>query len=189
MAPSPPPPPGEAPNDPAPATVVLEADAPIEIRLAERIGSASNGPGDRFQANLDRPLELEGGVTIPHGSLVIGEVLESQASGKVKGRARFAIKLTQIEVEGTRHVIETNKVAFEAEGTEKEDAKKVGIAAGIGAIIGGIFGGKGGAAKGAVIGGGAGGAGVLLTKGEEVELEREQKISFRLEEDLQLQVR
>ena len=169
--------------------MVLEADTPIEIRLSERVGSAINGPGDGFQANLERALEMEGGVTIPRGSLVIGKVLDAQPAGKVKGRARLSIALSHIEFEGTRHLIKTNEVAFEAEGTEKEDAKKVIIAAGVGAIIGGIFGGKGGAAKGAAIGGVAGVTGRLLTKGKEVELVREQKLSFRLEEDLQLGLR
>ena len=166
--------------------MVLKADTPIEVRLSGRVGSAINGPGDGFQANLDRALEMEGGVTIPRGSLVIGKVLDAQPAGKVKVRTRLSIALSQIEFEGIRHSIKTSKVAFEAEGTEKEDVKKAGIAPGVGAIIGGIFGGKGGAVKGAAI---AGGAGVLLIKGKEVELDREQKRSFRLEEDLQLELR
>jgi len=61
-------------------------------------------------------------------------------------------------------------LSFEAEGTKKQDATKVGAGAGIGAVIGGILGGGKGAAQGAAIGGAAGGGAVLATRGKEVEL-------------------
>jgi len=56
----------------------------------------------------------------------------------------------------------------------------------VGAIIGGIAGGKKGAAIGAVIGGGAGTAGVLVTRGKEVEFPPETKFQFQLAQPVKI---
>ena len=53
-------------------------------------------------------------------------------------------------------------------------------------VIGGIAGGGKGAAIGAAVGGGAGTAGVLLTKGKEVEFPAETKFEFELQKDVTL---
>ena len=84
--------------------------------------------------------------------------------------------------------MQTDPIPIQAEGTKGRDTAVIGGAAGVGALIGGIVGGKKGAAIGAATGGGAGTAGVLMTKGKEVELSPEQQFSFRLQQDLEVKL-
>jgi hypothetical protein len=84
--------------------------------------------------------------------------------------------------------IRTNTLAFEAQGTGKKDATKVGIGTGIGAVIGAIAGGGRGAAIGGVIGAGAGTGVVLATSGTEVEFGVEQLFSFQFDQDVEMKV-
>ena len=88
---------------------------------------------------------------------------------------------------GSRQVaIDTNTLSFEAQGTKKRDARRIGGGTGIGAAIGAIAGGGSGAAKGAAIGAGVGVGATLLTKGKEVQFEVEQQLSFSLKQEVQL---
>ena len=87
-----------------------------------------------------------------------------------------------------RYTIDTNVVSQTAEQTKSRDAKVIAGGAGVGAVIGAIAGGKKGAAIGAAVGGGAGTAGVLATKGKEVEYPAEHKLSFRLEREVEMKL-
>ena len=80
-------------------------------------------------------------------------------------------------------------IALEAESGKGDDLKKVGISTAVGAAVGAIFGGKKGAAVGGAAGAGSSTGGVLLTRGQHVEVERERFFSFRLDEDLVLEER
>jgi hypothetical protein len=176
------------PPPPPPTTAVLKEGTVLDIRLLDDISTARNKQGDSFAAVLDRDLEVDGKLLAPKGAKVTGKLTEVVPSGKVQGLARLSMVLTAMTVEGERYVLETNPISAEAENTKARDAKTVGAGAGIGAVIGAIAGGKKGAAIGAAVGGGAGGAGVLLTKGKEVEFMPEHKFSFRLEKDIEMKI-
>jgi hypothetical protein len=110
---------------------------------------------------------VNGQVVVPAGSEVTGVVTEAEGSGRVKGRARIAMRFNGLRANGESYDIKTSGYAQEAAATKKQDAEKIAIGAGAGAALGAILGGGGGAAKGAAIGG-AGGTGVVLaTKGKE----------------------
>ncbi|MDA2936889.1 hypothetical protein MYX75_01320 [Acidobacteria bacterium AH-259-A15] len=179
----------EPPPPPRPITAVVSEGTVLEVRLAEVVSTKTNKSGDQFEALLDKDLIGDGKIVVPQGSKVIGEVLDLQESGKVKGRAGMTLILTEIHVGGRKYPIETNEIEVRAEGTKGRDAKVIGGATGVGALIGGILGGKKGAAIGAAVGGGAGTAKVLTTKGKEVEFQAEQLFSFRLEKDIQVKLR
>ena len=125
---------------------------------------------------------------IPRGSTVTGRLLEVKGSAKVKGRAEMTLVLTEIAVGEEQYPVQTDPIPIQAEATKGRDTAVIGGAAGVGALIGGIVGGKKGAAIGAATGGGAGTAGVLMTKGKEVELSPEQQFSFRLQQDLEVKL-
>lgn len=165
---------------------VLPEGTVIEIRLTESISTRKNKTGDRFEAVLEKDLVVDGQILVPKKSRVTGTLLEVRGAGRIKGRARMSLTLTEIEVGTAQHGIQTNPIEIEAEGTKGKDAKKIGGAATVGAIVGVITGGGGGAALGTIIGAGSGTGGVLLTKGKEVEFRAEQKFSFRLEKDAAL---
>ncbi len=190
MAPQAAAPAAQAPAEPPkPVYAVIPAGTRVEVRLLNAIGSAENKDGDRFTATLDQDLTADGKVVAPRGSSVTGKVISATPSGRVKGRANMAIALTEIQLKSATYPLQTNTLSFEAEGTKKKDALKVGGGAGIGAAIGAIAGGGKGAAIGAAIGAGAGTATVLATKGKEVKLGAEDKLSFVLREDLQVRLR
>jgi len=174
---------------PKPTTAALPEGTVIDVRLSNALSSATNQVGDKFTAILERDLKVGDEVLAPKGSRVTGKVTDVAASGKVKGLARMAVTLTGIEVGEDRYTLDTNTVSAEAENTKSRDAKVIGGAAGVGAVIGAIAGGKKGAAIGAGVGGGAGTAGVLATKGKEVEFASEHKFSFRLQKDLEMKIR
>lgn len=163
---------------------LLATGTEVDIRLVDPLGSGFSNPGDHFRAHVVRPLNLADGSIIPVGSVAVGQVVEVQPAKRQSGRARLSLTLVRIEFEGQQHSIVTEPVVIEADGTKKQDAAKVAIAAGSGAIIGGVLGGKQGAARGATIGGAAGVTGVLVSKGKEVELDAEDLIQFRSTMDL-----
>ena len=182
-APAAPPPP---PRRPVYATI--SPGTSLEVRLSQALSSGRNKTGDRFEATLDDALESGGRVVVPRGATVVGRITEVESSGRVSGRAKMSLVLEAIRVGGEGHPIQTNTLNLEAQASKGSDAKKIGAGAGIGAIIGAIAGGGKGAAIGAAIGGGAGTAAVVATKGKELELEPEQRMLFRLESDLRVQV-
>jgi hypothetical protein len=176
------------PPPPRPTTATVEEGTVLEIRLTDSLTTASNETGDRFQGVLDRDLVAGGKVVAPRGSTVVGRLTEVVRSGKVQGRAVMSLTLNEIRTAQNSYSIATNTITIEASGTQERDAKTVGAGAGVGAVIGAIAGGKKGAAIGAAVGGGAGTAGVLLTRGKEVEFDPEQKFSFRLERDTEMRL-
>jgi hypothetical protein len=177
------------PPPPKPTTAVLPEGTVVDVRLAQRLSSATNQVGDTFEAILDRDLIVDGQMLAPKGSKVTGKVTDVVGSGKVKGLAHMTLALSAIKVGEDRYPVNTSTISVEAENTKKRDAETIGAGAAIGAAIGAIAGGKKGALIGAGVGGGAGTAGVLATKGKEVEFEPEHRFSFRLEKDVTMKIR
>jgi hypothetical protein len=160
--------------------LTLSEETELFIRLLQPLSSAEQEAGQAFEATLDRDVVVQGQRVLTRGSIVKGVVVSAEGSGRVSGRAKMSLKLTQVQSGGRNYNIETNTLAMEAEGTTKRDAGRIAGAAALGTIIGAIAGGGSGAATGAVIGGGAGVGGTVLTKGKEVELDTETLLSFRL---------
>jgi len=177
------------PPPPKPTTAVLPEGTVVDIRLGEHLSSATNQVGDTFDAILDRDLIVNGQMLAPKGSRVTGKVTDVIGAGKVKGLAHMTLALSAIKVDEDRYPVNTSTISVEAENTKSRDAKTIGAGAELGAAIGAIAGGGKGAAIGAAVGGGAGTAGVLVTKGKEVEFQPEHKFSFRLEKDVEMKIR
>ncbi|MEE8583744.1 MAG: hypothetical protein V3T83_02720 [Acidobacteriota bacterium] len=167
---------------------VIPKDSALNIRLDQKLSSRQDESGDEFRGILDEDLrDGNDRVVIPKGSKVVGQLIDVHDAGRVKGRAKMTLELIEVYIGDQAYGVRTSPVKFQAEGSVKKEAKKVGIAVGIGAVIGAIAGGGKGAAVGAAIGGSAGTVGVLVTKGEHVELLKERLLSFRLEEDLEIE--
>ncbi len=171
-----------------PLALLIPAGTGFPARLTERLSSKTAQPGDRFQALLDQDLMADGRVVVPRGSRLVGVVEDALEGGRIKGRASLTVVLTELQLGDGRHELTTNRVTIEAGSSKKKDARTVGVATGIGALLGGLFGGKGGAAIGATIGGGAGSAKVLTSRGDPAIMEKEQLLTFRLEEDATIRV-
>jgi len=170
-----------------PQTVTIPAGTLLNVRLRQLISTDRQAVGDPFAATLDQPIVIDGFVIADKGSNVRGKITALDAAGRVKGRAAISLELTEINTtDGQRVDIRTDTYRNEAASGKMGDVAKLGAGAAIGAIIGAIAGGGKGAAIGAGVGGAAGGGAVLATKGEDVRLTSETKLSFRLAESVTL---
>lgn len=166
---------------PRPAAITLAEGTVLKVRTTNTISTKTHHAGDKFEANLEEPIEQGGQILVPKGARVEGKVVESDEGGRVKGRAELAVRLTQLQVnEGKTVEVETNTLGREAKDTHGQDAAKIGIGAGVGAVIGAIAGGGKGAGIGAASGGAAGTGLVLATRGKAAVLPAESVLSFRL---------
>jgi hypothetical protein len=163
-------------------TVTIPAGTVLRVRLDQSVGSDISRLEERVGGTLVSPLIVDGRTVMPSGSAVSGIVTDATRSGKVKGRARIALRFNALD----HYRIRTNTWARLAPATKKTDAAKIGIPAAGGAVVGALVGGKKGAAIGAAAGGGAGTAVVLTTRGKEVRLGRGAIVAVRLTEPLTL---
>jgi hypothetical protein len=169
--------------------VTIPSGTTLRLSLQSAVASDTSRVEQPVRATLRSPVSINGQVVLPAGSEVGGVVTEAEESGRVKGRARVAIRFNSLHSGGETYDIRTSGYAQEAEATKRKDAEKIAIGAGAGAALGAILGGGSGAAKGAAIGG-AGGTGVVLaTKGKEVRLGPGAAITTRLAAPLTVRVR
>lgn len=153
-----------------PVQVTVPAGTALAVTLAAAVSTETAQDGDAVEGKVAKDVSVGGRVVIPAGTVVTGAVSEAVRPGRVKGRARLAVRFTSVTLGGERLTIAGSAVVREGEATKGEDATKVGIGAGAGAVVGAILGGGKGAAKGAAVGA-AGGTGVVLaTRGEDVSI-------------------
>jgi len=168
--------------------VTIPSGTTLRLSLASAVGSDTSNVEQAVRATLSSPVTINGREALPSGSEVTGVVTEADGSGRVKGRARVAMRFNAVKAHGESYDIRTSGYAQEAAATKKKDAEKIAIGAGAGAALGAILGGGGGAAKGAAIGG-AGGTGVVLaTKGKEIHLGPGAAITTRLTAPLTVRI-
>ncbi len=176
-----------APPPRVPHTVTIPAGTLISVRLGETISTEKNQPGDSFSATLDQPLVVDGFAIAERGARVRGKVLEADRAGRLKGVALLSVALTSLHTADGQDVeLTTERFVKQGETSRGDDAKKVGVGAAIGAAIGAIAGGGKGAAIGAGVGGAAGAGTVAATRGKASELPVETRLTFRLQEPIQL---
>ena len=156
--PTPPPPP------PAPefVDVTVPSDAVLGLQIERTVSSELARVEDRVDARVTRDVRVGDRVAIPAGSTVRGSVSEVDRGGRMKGKARLAIKFhTIVLADGTQLPFKTDAVVREGQSPGGESAAKVGGAAIGGAILGAILGGGKGAAIGGAVGAGAGTAAAM----------------------------
>lgn len=142
--------------------LVVSANAPIDLQFDTEVSSEDAQVEDRVVATVTRDITVGDRVAIPTGAKANGEVTLVERGGKVKDRARLAVRFTSVTLgNGTRVPINTEAVLREGASAAKESAAKIGGGAIGGAIIGGIIGGKKGAAIGSTVGAGAGTTAVM----------------------------
>jgi hypothetical protein len=170
------------PAQPArPASVTVPEGTSLRVRTDSTLSTKTAQEGQTFSATLAQALVVDGVTVAPRGARVTGRVTESDAGGRVQGRARLTVALTSLETSRGSVALDTGSFVQAARSTKKKDAAKVGIGAGIGAAIGAIAGGGKGAAVGAAAGGGAGTGAVLATRGEAAEIPAETLLTFKLQ--------
>jgi outer membrane biosynthesis protein TonB len=184
-APPPPPPP---PATPVVHTITLSAGSTIPVRITQTLDSATAQTGDKFTGEIASDIIEDGMVVLPQGTQVTGHVDAAQDAKHYKGSALLTISLTAINHKGEHISCATESYTKQGEGRGKNTAEKVGGGAAVGAILGGIIGGGKGAAIGAAAGGGVGAGANTVTRGQQVQIESETVVRFRLSDPILLHV-
>ena len=169
--------------------ITIPAGTTLSVALTSAHASDTSAVEEAVRGTLRRAVLVDGAEALPAGTLVGGAVIEAVPAGRVKGRARLALRFTSLTLEEEEHPMATEAIAREARATKGKDAAKIGIGAGAGAVVGAIAGGKKGAVVGGAIGAGAGTGVVLATSGEEVRMAAGSTVSVRLREPLVIRQR
>jgi len=183
----PPPPPAQDQNQAAPSdqfasmrSLNVPAGTVLPVRLVEQINTKSAQANDPFHATLLSDITHKGYVLIPRGTVFVGRVISAKAAGRFAGYPELSLELISFTLntpQGQQQMgLITDPLSSEGKGRGKNTAVKAGGGAALGAIIGG--------GEGAAIGalsGGALGAGTNIRRGEEIVLQPEQRLDFKVQ--------
>jgi hypothetical protein len=130
----------------------------LKTKILDTLSTSSTMQGSRFTAAVTEPIERNGRVIIPVGSILEGRVTEVHGGKRISGGALLHLETSNVTLpDGTHYivhaqVIDTGKSDFNvsSEGT----LKKKGHTRETLVVMGGVTG--AGAATGAVVGGGVG---------------------------------
>jgi len=179
-APVPPPPP-----EPATKQVTIPAGTDVYIRMIDSIDTEQAHPNETFRASLDKPIVVDGQTIIPARSDVFVKVVEVQSAGKLSGTSELKVELDRLFIGKQSYTVVSNTFTETGPSQGKKAARNVGIGAAVGGIIGGVLGGK----KGAIIGAGAGGGGgAVITKSDQIRINSETELLFKLENPLEVTI-
>jgi hypothetical protein len=183
-----PPPAPPAPPKPVTQQYTFDSDTVVPVTITEALDSKTAQPNDAFHATLASDLVSNGVVVIPRGSAVMGRVVEVHEAAHFKGSALLTIELTQLSARGRQISLVTDSYSKEGAARGKNTAVKAGGGAALGAIIGAIAGGGKGAAIGAAAGAGAGTGVNAVTRGEQVQIQSETRLEFRLKSPITVSI-
>jgi hypothetical protein len=168
----------------SPQHVTIPAGTWISVRTIDRIDSAENRPGDRFEASLEETLLIDGNVVVAKAAQVYGRLTESNKSGTFTGRSELRLELSGIVVNGQTIPVVTGDYELAGKSRGASTAKRTIGGAAVGSIIGALAGGGKGAGIGALVGGGAGAGSEIITKGDQVKIPSETLLDFTLQQEV-----
>jgi hypothetical protein len=170
---------------PLPPSLTLPAGTLITVRVSQLLSSDENLAGDKFNAELQQPLVVDGWVVARRGQSVLGHVAVAQKAGRIKGVSQLGVELSNLVlVDGQQLPIRTEMQHDSARTSRRRDAEDIATTTGIGAAVGAEAGDGEGAAIGAGVGAAAGVASVLLTHGRPTEIPPETVLTFQLRSPL-----
>ena len=181
---------GVVPDQPtaaaAPAGPVVPQGAEIAIRMIDDVDSQRDSVGKTYKASLAKDVVVDGATVIPLGDDVTVKLVSDEKSGKLTGKTVLTLDLIEVKVNGKMTALDTNVVNQESSSRGKRSAGVIGGATALGAIIGAVAGGGAGAAIGAASGAAVGTGAQVMTKGQRVKIPSETKLTFTLQQPLQL---
>jgi hypothetical protein len=154
--------------------------------MIEAVNSQTARLGQTFRASIDEPIFVNGQSVIPRGADVLAKLVEDQQSGKIEGRTVLTLALVSISVNGQPVAVTSSDVKTESSSRGARSAGVIGGGTALGAIVGALAGGGKGAAIGAASGATLGTGAEVLTKGQQVKIPSETRLTFRLQTPLQL---
>jgi len=183
------PPPAPPPPQPVYKNVVVPAGETIPVRVTQTLDSATAQQGDPFSGVVSSDVVINGLVAIPAGTPVSGQVDVAKDATHFKGSSQLTVSLNSMTRRGDKISLTTEGYTVQGKGRGANTAEKGAGGAVVGAILGGIFGGGKGAAIGAAAGGGAGAGSNAITRGQQVQIQSETIVRFKLTTDITVKVR
>lgn len=182
----------ETPEPPRMTTVTVPAGTVLDVEFTQTVASNTSAAGDSFRARVAQDVTEDGGVVIPAGSEILGQVTEAVPTRKVGGQAKLALRFTDLVLPSGATVPIDASFVQQGRSETGRDAARIGGGAAAGAILGRVLG-KGNRSKGAVIGaiiGAAAGTAIASkTPGEEVVIPAGTAVSLKLDNSVEVRVR
>ncbi|HTS27784.1 MAG TPA: hypothetical protein VMH81_18040 [Bryobacteraceae bacterium] len=171
---------------PAPAPtrtpVELPAGTNFVVRMIDGVDSETAHVGQTFKASMDSGVTGPNGDTVIfRGADVVVKLVDAKESGKFTGKAELTLMLVSVKVDDRMVDLNTQTISRESSSRGEKTAKVAGGAAVAGAVLGGILGGGKGAVGGAAAGGAAGAGVEAITKGQQVKVPSETRLTFVLD--------
>ncbi len=191
----------EAPED----AVTVPRGTRVPLALINSVSTKHALPGDKIYLESVYPVAIDGRILIPPGTYISGSVTRTKRPGRVKGKGEMFLRFEQMilpngtirdftgrigQLDGrSPEGLEREEGKINSEGNKGEDAGTVAQTTAAGASIGVIAGAAAnnagmGLGLGAAAGAAAGLAGVFLTRGPDVMLERGTQLDMVLDRDL-----
>jgi hypothetical protein len=103
----------------------VPAGSALLLKLRTPLDSAASAVDDQVDAVLWSPVIQDGVELIPEGSVVLGKVVEVAAATRPKplGRIAFTFSIVEHSETGSRAMLTTRKVVFEAQPPQTEGKK------------------------------------------------------------------
>jgi len=160
--------------------VVIPPGTVLHVRMIDSISSDQNTAGQVFRGSLDSPVRINQQTVLPRGSTAYVKLVEAKSAGKIKGRSELKLQLDRITVGNHTYTVHSGIVDFRGKSQTKRTAKSAGIGAAVGGGVGALLGGGKGAAIGAGLGAGTGVATRAVKEGEQIRIDSESLVQFRL---------
>lgn len=173
----------------------------LHVKMRQPLSTLTTTPGSHFSAELTAPVEKQGRVVLPIGSVLEGRVTEVRSGRRISGRALLHLEARTIVLpDGTHYNLHAqlidsdrlNNTAVDSEGSlvrkdhPKETLAVIGATTGTAAVAGALIGGGVGAVVGAGIGAGASTI-VWLKQDRQADLPADARLIFSLTEPMPMQ--
>jgi hypothetical protein len=191
--------------EPKPGELQVSTGTKIPLTLLNTLSSKQTTEGDRVYLETLMPVLVDGKIVIPPGSYVTGTVTEVKRPGRIKGRGALYLRFDALTLPngvtrdfrariggmegGGNNELDREEGKIKGGGSKGDDARTIAQAAQMGTMVGGIAGAVSGRpltgiAGGAGAGAAAGLAGVLLTRGPDVVLQKGSVVEMVLDRTL-----
>lgn len=178
----------------------------IPLSLLNTLSSKQAAEGDRVYLETMFPVLVDGKIVLPPGTYVNGTITQVKRPGRVKGKGELYLRFDSLILPngvtrdfrarvggmegGGDNQLDREEGRIKGGGSKGQDARTIGEAAQMGTMVGGIAGAVSGRPVTGIAGGAAGGAaaglaGVLLTRGPDVVLQRGSMLEMVLDRPLE----
>ncbi|MCC6826093.1 MAG: hypothetical protein IT172_10155 [Acidobacteria bacterium] len=179
------------------AVIIIPRDTEIMLEMQDDLSTERNREGDKFVAKVVSPVEIAGAV-------IEGRVAKVTRPGRIKKRSELALSFDRIMLSENRwsnfsailtevmpvkgdnvKVVDTEGTAI-GKSTVKKDSITVGGATTAGLVTGAIIGGPVGAAVGAGVGAAFGVGAVVIERGKNININRNQQVRIKTSYETQI---